>query len=470
MKHYLLAMLAMACSTASFSQKKPEGDWSGKLNAGAALRIAIHIKKDNASNYSATMDSPDQGAMGIPASSVIVEGDSLHLKMDAIKVGYEGRFMNDTTIDGILSQGPAKIPLNITKSRLAELKRPQTPKPPFAYKSDMVEYDNADKTVHFGATLTYPSTGGRFPAAILITGSGQQDRDETIFEHKPFAVIADYLTKQGFAILRVDDRGKGKTKGDLKTATSGDFAHDAEASLAFLKQQPQIDTTRLGLIGHSEGGLIAAIVSSRNKDIRFMVLLASPGESGTTLLGEQNEALVRSLGADSASAVAYKDLYLRQLKTMMEASDTATAFANSLKAFNDWKTVTSATTVAALGMSNNKGLNEDIRAKIKAVNTPWLQYFLKTDASKFLEKTTAKVLALNGEKDVQVLATSNIAGIEKVLKKRKSKSYETKILPGLNHLFQHCAKCTVNEYGELEETFSPEALQIIGDWLKKEVR
>ena len=470
MKKLITTLVISAFASAGFCQKIAQGNWNGKLNAGAELRIAIHIKKDDSGPYSATMDSPDQGAKGIPFSSATVDGDSLHLKMDMIKGGYDGRFVNDTTIKGIWRQGPSKFPLNIRKGDIPELKRPQTPKPPFGYKADDVEYDNSDKTVHFGATLTYPSNGVRFPAAILISGSGQQDRDETLFEHKPFAVIADYLTKQGFAILRVDDRGKGKTKGELKTATSADFAKDVEESLAFLKQQPQIDTTRLGLIGHSEGGLIAAIVSSRNKGIAFMVLLASPGENGTVLLGEQNEALVRSQGADSASAVAYKDLYLRQMKTIVEASDTATAFVNSLKAFNDWKAGTSSAILAALGMSGNEGLNEDIRAKIKAVNNPWLQYFLKSDAGKLFEKTTAKVLALNGEKDVQVLAASNIAGIKKALKKSKSKVYETKILPGLNHLFQHCTACTVKEYGELEETFSLEALTIMGDWLKKEVR
>ena len=286
-----------------------------------------------------------------------------------LKGGFDGAFVNDTTVTGTLSQGPAEMPLTLVKTKAdIGLKRPQTPKAPFGYKSDDVEYDNANKSVHFGATLTYPTNGGKFPAAILITGSGQQDRDETIMEHKPFAVLADYLTKQGFAVLRVDDRGRGKTKGEVATATSADFANDVEASITFLKKQTNVDTTRLGLIGHSEGGLIAALVGSRRKDIVFMVLLASPGESGASLLAAQNEALLKTQGINKEAATSYSKFYLDIANETTASKNTDTALANSMKIFERWKSNMSQTNLEALGMAERNEGQTQLTSLVKAFN------------------------------------------------------------------------------------------------------
>ena len=470
MRRVLLSAIFLAYVGTSFGQKSVEGNWLGNLDVGGRLRIVFHISK-NGSGYDAKMDSPDQGAKDIAVSSVTATTDSLHLKVDMLKGGFDGAFVNDTTVIGILSQGPAEMPLTLIKTKAdVGLKRPQTPKAPFGYKSDDVEYDNADKSVHFGATLTYPASGGKFPAAILITGSGQQDRDESIMEHKPFAVLADYLTRQGFAVLRVDDRGRGKTKGEVATATSADFANDVEASLAFLRKQWNVDTGRLGLIGHSEGGLIAALVGSRRRDIAFIVLLASPGETGAALLAAQNEAVLKSQGINKEAAASYSQFYLDVANETSAAKNADTALINSLKIFENWKTTVSHSNLEALGMAERNQGPMIVAALVKAFGSPWMKYFLKSNAADLFAKTNAKVLALNGEKDIQVIAQPNLDGIKAALEKSKSKSYETKILPGLNHLFQHCKRCDVGEYGQLEETFSPEALQIIGDWMRKEVK
>ncbi len=469
MKKFIVFLICMAFIGFSFGQKSVVGNWLGTLPVGGGLRVVFHISKDG-SIYTANMDSPDQGAKGIPVSSVIVNGDSLYLKVDMLKGGFGGKFTNDTTIAGKLLQDHNEMPLTLIKTKAdVGLKRPQTPKPPFGYMSDDVEYDNADKSVHFGATLTSPFGKGKFPAAILITGSGQQDRDETIMEHKPFAVIADYLTKQGFAVLRVDDRGKGKTKGAVATATSADFANDVEATLSFLKKQSNIDTNSIGLIGHSEGGLIAALVGSRRSDINFIVMLAGPGVSGAELMAAQNEALLTSQGFKKDIADAYGKFYLQLAKGVSAAVNEDSAMMAAKSVFENWKGTVAHTTLEILGMSERNQIQEKLTGMVKAFRSPWMKYFISTNPADFLEKTNAKVLALNGEKDIQVIAKPNLEGIKNALQRSQSKGYETKMLPGLNHLFQHCKQCTVAEYGKLEETFSPEALTIMGDWLKKEV-
>ncbi len=469
MKKVLLILLCMAYAGISFGQKSVVGNWIGTLPVGGGLRVVFHISKEG-TVYSANMDSPDQGAKGIPVSSVVVNGDSLYLKVDMLKGGFRGKFTNDTTIAGNLMQDHNDISLTLIKTKAdVGLKRPQTPKPPFGYMSNDVEYDNADKSVHFGATLTSPSGKGKFPTAILITGSGQQDRDETIMEHKPFAVIADYLTKQGFAVLRVDDRGKGKTKGAVATATSADFANDVEAGLAFLKKQSNIDTTRLGLIGHSEGGLIAALLSSRRTDINFIILLAGPGVNGAELMAAQNVAMLTTQGFKKDIADAYGKFYLQIAKEVTVAANDDSALLAAKNVFENWKGTVAQTTLELLGMAERNQIQEKLGGMVKAFRSPWMKYFISTNPADFLEKTNAKVLALNGEKDIQVIAQPNLEGIKNALKKSDSKVVEVKMLPGLNHLFQHCKQCNVAEYGKLEETFSPEALSIMGDWLKKEV-
>src|SRR5215831_5778940 len=263
-----LTVLVMAFfffgSSAQITDKRT-GNWIG-VDKEDRLPIYFRISGDSLSGYKGDWNSPEEKALGMKCKSITIRNDSLVIETATINATYRGRYLAGMdSVSGAWQQGGKEVTLNLKRMR-----RPQTPKPPFNYQVDSVEYDNEDKTVHLGATLTRPFTEKKYPVAILITGSGQQDRDETIFEHRPFAIIADYLTKKGFAVLRVDDRGVGKSKGPLVKATTSDFADDVLTSIAYLKTRKDIDSNRIGLIGHSEGGIIAPIVFTRWPHLKWI--------------------------------------------------------------------------------------------------------------------------------------------------------------------------------------------------------
>jgi pimeloyl-ACP methyl ester carboxylesterase len=354
-----------------------------------------------------------------------------------------------------------------------QIKRPQTPKPPFPYRSEEVDYYNTDKSIHFAATFTVPLPDPNvdyfrapvYPVVILITGSGPQDRDETILGHKPFAVIADHLTRQGIAVLRVDERGMGKTTGNFSKATTGDFANDVEAGIEYLKNRLDVDTNSIGLIGHSEGGLIAPMVASKRKDIAFIILLAGPGINIMDMMTQQSADIMASAGISASDIEQYRPLYKNMVTAVINAKDSAEASQKAISVFKKWQNGKTASTI-----KNTTGVETEIdiiaftNAFIRDLSGPWFLYFLKLNPYDYLSKTSCPVLALNGEKDIQVAAKPNLAGIENALK--KNKQVTTREMPGLNHLFQHCKTCMIEEYGELEESFDPETLVIISDWIK----
>jgi uncharacterized protein len=468
MRKLLLTLIAVLLSAYCFSQSpKASGMWLGKLGM---IRLVFNVSEVSAGIFTGTMDSPDQGAKGIPCSSVIVKGDSIIAEVSAVKGKFAGLFINDSTIAGKWVQGAGSFDLNLKKvTEIVAANRPQTPKPPFNYNVEEVAYDNADKTVHLAGTLTYPKQGGPFATAILITGSGQQDRDETIMEHKPFAVIADALTKQGFAVLRVDDRGVGGSKGMVLQATSADFAKDVQAGITYLKTRALVDQSKLGLIGHSEGALIAALVAAKNKDIDFVVMLAGPGVKGAVLLGDQAEAILKSQGVSADAAQAYRSFYLQMINDAANSKDTASAYNLSWKDYENWKNASTPVQRQQIGYTDDATASRIIHGLVAQLSQPWFIYFFQTDPSEYIQQIHAKVLALNGDKDLQVASKQNLAGIKAALQKSKSKVYLTKELPGLNHLFQTCKSCTLAEYGQLEETFSPLALNELITWLKANV-
>ena len=419
-----------------------------------------------------SFDSPDQGAYGIPCNETRIKEDSLELLIKVINGGYRGKWDGKNSISGYYFQGGKNFPMELSRSTDTEavLIRPQTPKPPFPYHSEEMEYDNPLIGIHYSGTLTFPTSGGPFPAAILITGSGQEDRDETIFGHKPFAVIADYLTRRGYAVLRVDDRQTGKSTGDLSKATTADFAKDVETSLHELQKRTDIDPKKIGLIGHSEGGLIAAMIASEKAGIAYIILLAGPGLKGSELLAFQTEAFDLSLGVNSEMAKADKELKAGLINALLSSKDSSVQLENAWKSFLDWKKNARPATVSAMQLNEESNARNFIRVYLSSLNKPWMIYFLRADPAPYFIKLKCKVLALNGSKDIQVVPDPNLAAINSALKKSRVKIYSTEKLAGLNHLFQHCKTCTFQEYGELEETFSPEALQIMGDWLDKNVK
>lgn len=470
MKYYTSVLFCLLATTITAQKNKIIGTWEGKINVGVQLRIVFNFK-DSAGNIIGTTDSPDQGIKGVACSNVIVRNDSLLLEVPDFKGKYAGKFKNDSTITGKLIQGIG-IDLTLVKVlKVSALPRPQTPHQPYSYISRDVEYDNADKSVHYGATITIPKGKGPFPAVLLITGSGAQNRDEEIFEHKPFAVIADHLTKHGYIVMRVDDRSTGKTTGNFSGSTTADFAKDVNTSLNYLKNKKEVDVKHIGLIGHSEGGIIAPIVASQRNDISFIILLAAPGEKVSKLMEDQNIAILRSNGFTKEAAEDYGILFHNMIPVIIRAKNLGEATNNLNDVVGAWRNTTPKPIVmGTTGIINDSTQKIFVNAFASSLSTPWYKYFLQFDPGQYLTKLHCKVLALNGDKDLQVLSAPNLSAIKSALQKSRSPVYVVKEMPGLNHLFQHCKKCTVNEYGQLEETFSPEVLDIISEWLKKNVK
>ena len=471
-RFFNLLAVVISCGFSSFAQSgnKLIGTWQGTLNVGIELRIVFHIAEDGKGGFTSTADSPDQSAYGLKCESTIIKDNDVTIEMTSLNASFTGKLINDSTIDGSFTQG-GEFPLLLKKTeKVTEKKRPQTPKPPFAYKSEDVEYNNADNSLAYGATITIPEGKGPFPAAVLITGSGPQDRDETIMEHKIFAVIADHLTKKGFIILRVDDRGVGKSTGQFSISTSEDFAKDVSSSVDYLLSRPEVDKKKIGLIGHSEGGMIAPMVATQRKDINFIVLLAGAGVKIIDLMAEQNEAIAKSGGVSEEALKEIKPLFKKVVTAIMETTDSSTAITNVTTITETWAAAKSSEILKELNFETAKQRKDYIIEMVKEFQSPWFRYFISFNPAQYIEKLHCKVLALNGDKDIQVISRQNLPGIETSLKKSRSKVYEVKELQGLNHLFQTCKKCTLNEYGELEETISPAALQVISDWLIKNIQ
>ena len=457
------------------------GNWEGVLAVqGNELPIVFHITQDESGKYAASFDSPKQKAYNIPCSDAFVFGDSVILIMKSLKGQYAGKLNeNKKTLAGTWSQSGYEFPLEMNKTSetvaTKKLNRPQTPTPPYPYKSEEVVYSNADKSIKYGATFTVPLLDPNvdyfrapiYPVVILITGSGPQDRDETIFDHKPFAVIADHLTREGIAVLRVDDRGVGKTTGSFGKATTADFAKDVEAGIEFLKTREDADSNNIGLIGHSEGGISAPMVASRRKDVRFIILLAGPGRPVIDMMEQQNADVMTSQGIGAADIDLYRPLYRDLVATIINAKDSANATQQAISLFKKWQTSNTAATVRnTTGVTSDKSMIAFINVFVNDLTTPWFKYFMKLNPADYLSKITCPVLALNGEKDIQVSAGQNLVAIDLILKKANHTKYMTKQRPGLNHLFQHCKTCTVDEYEQLEESFDTATLKIMADWIK----
>jgi pimeloyl-ACP methyl ester carboxylesterase len=471
MKKLLIAFISCCLCTVAYTQTRTiAGDWEG--NFAGQIRLVFHFVPQADGTVSGTFDSPDQGATGLPFSEVRLTKDSIHVHLLTPKAAYIGRFVNDTTLVGAWLQGAATMPLAIKKgSSYTKPKRPQTPVPPYTYNSEEVEYDNAGKTVHFGATYTYPKTGGPFATAILITGSGTEDRDETLFGHKPFAVIADHLAKNGYAVLRIDDRGAGKTKGPVDGVTTADFATDVEAAIAYLKTRKESNSRKTGLIGHSEGGLIALMVAAAHpEDIDFIIGLAGPGETGAALMADQNEAIWLKYGVTPAAAAAYRSLYYQVVAPITVQSDSAGIYKNAWQAYLNWKKTQPPVVLEQLGLVDNTQSSLLLQRLSAGLSMPWIKYLMASDPAPYIKQLKCKYLALNGSEDIQVVAKTNLPAIQQSIDKSSIKVYSIQELKGLNHLFQHCKTCTVQEYGQLEETFAPEALDTMTHWLNEHVK
>jgi uncharacterized protein len=463
-----LLLLATGCKASA--AKGIEGLWQGTLKVpGGELRIVFHINKAADGKLSATLDSPDQGATGIAVEECAFSNGKLTLAVKTIGGGYEGTMKNDSTIEGKWSQAGVSLPLAL--KRIAKLEvalRPQEPKKPYPYKEEEVQFDNKAAGITLAGTLTEPETGGPFPAVVLITGSGPENRNEEVFGHKPFLVLSDYLTRQGIAVLRCDDRGVGKSGGDSHDATTADLATDVLAAFEYLKNRKDIDTKHIGLIGHSEGGVIAPIVANEAPDVAFVVLMAGTGVPGDSVLMLQSQLVAKAEGASASTlkknAVAQRAL-LDLAKTNLDSATLAAKLRPLLK-----QSMAQLSPADSQAVSSADTSNQAVEQQIKQVLTPWFHYFLNYDPRPALTKLRQPVLAINGDKDVQVAPKENLAAIEAALKAGGNKDYLVKELPSLNHLFQTASTGGVSEYAKIEETISPTALKVMGDWILAHVR
>jgi pimeloyl-ACP methyl ester carboxylesterase len=437
------------------------GQWNGLLKVqGTQLRIVFNINKTD-SGYTSTMDSPDQGAKGIHVSTTTVDGNELKLEIATAKIEYTGE-LKEGIIVGTFKQSGLVIPLDLSREELEKeiVKRPQNPTLPYPYFTEEVAFQNPNANITLAGTLCLPKKEGNFPVVVLITGSGPQNRDEELLGHKPFLIISDYLTRNGIAVLRYDDRGVAKSTGDFQSATSMDFASDVESAIAYLKTRKEINPKKIGLIGHSEGGIIAPMVAAKSKDVNFIVLLAGTGIRGDKLLLMQQELIARASGVSDEDIEKTKESNTKVFDMVLKSKDSE-ALKTDLTNY-----------IKTLLKENNsekipQGMTEDqfIARQVNQITNPWMQYFIKYDPSLTLEKVKCAVLAINGGKDLQVPPKENLSAIEKSLKKAGNKKFVVKELPNLNHLFQECKTGSPSEYSEIEQTFSPIALDEITKWI-----
>jgi pimeloyl-ACP methyl ester carboxylesterase len=466
-----LSLVFAGSTSVSFAatDKCPCGDWLGTMTyGGKSLRAIFHISKEGDS-LKVKMDSPDQNVKGIAATGA--ESANKHVKISFGAAFFDGEQINDSTINGSWHQGGVEIPLVLHKVEMIEApEKPQTPVPPFPYASEDLTFNDSSTRLTYGATITYPSDNEKHPAILLITGSGQQDRNEEILDHKPFFVIADYLTRMGLVVLRVDDRGIGQTTGrlSLSSATTKDFANDANAALEYLKTRKEVDPRRIGLLGHSEGGMIATMLAAQRKDVNFIISMAGPGIPIKQLMLDQNNAIMKQQGFSDAIRMNYLKLYSTMVDSVLAHKKLTDATEAVEKAVRNWKSVTPDSIVVAATQITDEATLKEYSKDFAMQMIPWYRYFFSYNPQPDIRALQCKVLALNGEKDIQVVAEPNLKGWSASLAKSKARAKTVEMLPGLNHLFQECKTCGTDEYGTLEQTISPAALKRISDWLKEQ--
>ena len=433
MKKLLLSVLLLLLGVGLCRAQLPEGSWSGAIQVqGTKLTLVFNI-----SDEECTLDVPDQGARGIPAAARLTELGAIHIDVASIGASFEGYRVVDKIV-GTFTQHGVKFPLTLTPGSPIR-KRPQTPQPPFPYATEEVSFTNGDAVLR--GTLTLPNGNLATPVLIMVTGSGLQNRDEELFEHKPFAVIADFLARQGIATLRYDDRGFGESTGDVVLCTTEDLKNDAAAGIAFLRERYGFD--KVGVLGHSEGGTIALMLAAEGK-ADYVVSLAGMVISGAETLLAQNRAALPQAGVDEKTT----ELYCKALEETFQAVLEGQPFPKPAH------------------YSLPQGLQQNLQAVQAQLQMPYLRYFVKLDASKLLGQIHCPVLALNGTRDTQVDCTRNLDALKQGLSSSLP-HLQIESCDGLNHLFQHCTTGLSNEYPLIEETISPEVLDILARWISR---
>lgn len=456
--HWPLILLHSQAAAPSPVVPGLDGAWDGALDVGATgkLRLILTLSTTAGGTIGA-LQSLDQGGAQVPLSAITRDGARVKLEAKAIGGVFEGDLSADgKTLTGQWTQGGRSLPLTLNlrspgAAAPVAYKRPQQPRPPYPYRAVEVGYDNPAGHNHLAGTLTLPKGAGPFPVALLITGSGLQDRDETVLGHKPFLVLADYLARRGVAVLRVDDRTMGGSTGDVTHATSADFATDVEAGVAFLKTRPEIDPRKIGLIGHSEGGMIAPMVTVQDPSVAWIVLMAGPGTPGEQLLIKQGRLIRAAMGMTPTAAATADELNAKVFAVIRSSKD-------GTEAHDKGKAI-----LLAAGLT-------DAAAESAAgpATTDWFRFFFDYDPAPTLAKVRVPILAIDGSLDLQVPPQEDLAAIKAAT--RGNHDVTTIELPGLNHLFQEAKTGAPSEYQTIEQTLSPTALKVMGDWIEAHTR
>lgn len=461
--HKLLLTFCFALLSSIVFAQDIIGSWNGTLDImGNKLPLVFHISKTD-TLYSTKMDSPAQNALGLPTSKTTFIDNKLEIVATGLGIFYQGTLDGDS-ISGTFNQGGVSFPLVLKQSDKPIYNRPQEPKPPFPYKVEEIAFPNKKDKIDLAGTLTIPDSAGTFPAVVLIAGSGPLDREETVFGHKPFLVIADYLTRNGFAVLRYDKRGLFQSGGDFASATVEDFATDAEAAINYLKTRKEVDKSTIGLIGHSEGGMVAPMIAAQNKNVDFVILMAAPGIKSTEIVLEQNRLSLDAMNIEPEN---------------MEKS--LTMLKEILNGLTKWEGTVPNQTVLRDQLSQlweqlpllvklKQKKEPFVRSQYNQMVKPGYRSFLKVNPADYLEKLKCPVLAINGEKDTQVNASANLKAIHIALQKAGNNDVEIKSYPNLNHLFQDCETGNADEYSKIEQTISPDVLEDMMKWMKRQVK
>ncbi len=453
------------------------GTWTGDLEvpgAGLTLRLRFDLTRADTAQadagLAATLHSIDQGNAEIPVESVEWSDSRLSMSMPSVGASFEGELSEDgDAIEGTFTQMGAAMPLLLRRTSEEEAdaatRRPQDPEEPFPYHVEEVAYPNPSEGHVLAGTFTAPAEGGPFPAVVLISGSGPQDRDEALLGHRPFLVLSDHLTKRGIAVLRFDDRGVGESTGDFATATSRDFTTDALAGVAYLKSREDVDPSRIGLAGHSEGGLIAPMAAAESGDVAYIVLLAGPGVNGERILHAQGALIAQANGASEEEIAGVREMQAAIFAVLKETPDADEAGAKIEEMVRTRLEEASEEERAAAGVTDEASARRVAAAQGQQMNSPWFRYFLTHEPADFLERVTVPVLAVGGEKDLQVPSEENLREIEAALKRGGNSNYEIHLLPGHNHLFQHAETGAPSEYQSIEETWSVESMELVANWI-----
>ncbi len=451
MKIKTVFILAALLFASFFQAQNIEGSWKGELEfQGIKLPLILNIKK-NGSVYSSTMDSPKQGAKDIPVDKTDFISNELSFEQKMLGATYKGKLTNGK-IEGIFSQNGMQLPLTFTPNtgNGSAVNRPQTPKPPFTYHTEDITFQNpVDKNTLAGTIAQPENFDKNKPILILITGSGTQNRDEELFEHKPFAVIADDFAKKGIATLRLDDRGIGGSSKGSENDTTYNFATDINTAVDYLVSKGY---KNIGLLGHSEGGMIAPMVATMNSKVTFLVLMAGPGTPIDQLLIQQNERAGKLAGQSDLQIIQNEKINSEIYRFIKNYSGN-----NYDKDLKDFLTKNFAGQLGENAIQNIQ----------KQTSSPWFRYFIKFNPDQYLSKIKIPVLALNGSLDFQVSSKENLEAISKSLKKAGNPDFKTQELPGLNHLFQEAKTGAFTEYAEIEQTISPSALNTMTRWILK---